>query len=112
MLQENINKNFKFLRKRHGSTQQEFADFLNIKRASVGAYEEGRAKPNLDVLKHLSKEFNLSIDWLVTKDLSRVSEKELKINQQVDATGKKLRILSITVDEDDRENIELVPVKS
>lgn len=112
MLLETINKNFKYLRKQHGSTQQEFADVLSIKRASVGAYEEGRAKPNLDVLKQLSDLFNVSLDWLITKDLSKLSTGELKMSQQVDSEGKRLRILSISVDEDGKENIELVPVKA
>lgn len=109
---EYVNKNFKELRRKHGSTQQEFADFLGIKRASVGAYEEGRAKPNIEVLKQLSEEFDLTLDVLITKDISKMTEAELELNGRFDATGKKLRVLSITVDRDDRENIELVPVKA
>jgi len=112
MLLDLINKNFKFLRKKHGSTQQEFADLLQIKRASVGAYEEGRAKPNLDVLKFLASEFTISLDLLINKDLGKMTDSELQQVQQVDATGKQLRVLSITIDENEKENIELVPVKA
>jgi transcriptional regulator with XRE-family HTH domain len=45
------NQNLKYLRKLRGWTQQEFADKLRIKRSLLGAYEEERAKPNLDVLE-------------------------------------------------------------
>lgn len=112
MVLDFVNKNFKTLRKLKGATQQEFADFLSIKRASVGAYEEGRAKPNLEVLRLLSEEFDLTLDALITKDIAEMSETELEMNGKFDATGKKLRILAITVDEEQNENIQLVPVKA
>ena len=112
MGKEFVNKNFKELRNIHGTTQQEFADFLGIKRASVGAYEEGRAKPNLEVLQKLADEFDITLDALITKDISKMSESELEMNGRFDATGKKLRVLSITVDQEEKENIQLVPVKA
>ena len=65
-----INVNIRFLRKQKGITQQEFADLLKIKRATLGAYEEGRAKPNLDVQRALAKMFNLSLDQLLSRNLS------------------------------------------
>ena len=37
----------KALRKARGLTQQELADRLGLKRAALGAYEEGRAEPRL-----------------------------------------------------------------
>lgn len=47
----NIASNLKFLRKTKRLTQQQFADLLDIKRASVGAYEEDRAEPKYELLK-------------------------------------------------------------
>ncbi len=107
-----VNENVKELRKRHGSTQQEFADLLEIKRANVGAYEEGRAKPSYELLIKLSDLFDINLDTLITKDISKLSEEQLKLHGRFDATGKKLRVLSITVDQEDNENIEFVPVKA
>jgi transcriptional regulator with XRE-family HTH domain len=40
-------KNLKALRKEKGWTQQELADRMGIKRAALGAYEEGRSEPRL-----------------------------------------------------------------
>ena len=63
-------KNLRYLRKQRGWTQEEFANKLNIKRSLIGAYEEERAEPKLEVLEMLSGIFNLSLDELLLKDLT------------------------------------------
>lgn len=62
--------NLKYLRKLRGWTQEEFAQKLNIKRSLVGAYEEERAEPRLEVLEEVANMFKLSLDELLLKDLS------------------------------------------
>ncbi|MFN4145864.1 MAG: helix-turn-helix domain-containing protein [Runella sp.] len=69
-----VSDNMKYLRKLHGMTQEQFARRVGIKRASVGAYEEQRANPNLDVLKTMSRLFNVSVDDLLKKDLRKIRE--------------------------------------
>lgn len=64
------NQNLKYLRKLRGWTQQEFADKLRIKRSLIGAYEEERAHPNMEVLETVCDIFKLSMDDLIRKDLS------------------------------------------
>ena len=64
------NQNLKYLRKLRGWTQQEFADKLRIKRSLLGAYEEERAKPHMDVLESICDIFKLTMDELLRKDLS------------------------------------------
>jgi transcriptional regulator with XRE-family HTH domain len=64
------NQNLKYLRKLRGWTQQEFADKLRIKRSLLGAYEEERAKPHLDVLETVCDIFKLTMDEVLRKDLS------------------------------------------
>lgn len=109
-----INVNIRYLRKQKGITQQEFADLLKIKRATLGAYEEGRAKPNLDVQRALAKMFDLSLDQLLSRNLSKIAAKNLFKEEAGtnDAEGRKLRVLTITVDEQNREFVELVPAKA
>ena len=46
-----ISDNIKYLRKKQGLTQQQFADVMEIKRSLVGAYEEERAEPKYDLLQ-------------------------------------------------------------
>ena len=105
-----INENIKYLRKQKGFTQEQLAEKIGIKRSLVGAYEEGRAEPNLNTLSLFSKIFDLSVDILISEKLSEGDHyKEI---QKKDIEGKKLRVLSITVDKDDNENVHLVPQKA
>lgn len=67
------NKNLKYLRKLRGWTQDEFAGKLNIKRSLLGAYEEERAEPRIDVLEVVCDMFKLTLDELLRKDLSVAS---------------------------------------
>lgn len=64
------NKNIKYLRKLRGWTQEEFAQKLRIKRSLVGAYEEERADPRIDVLEIVCDMFKLTLDDILRKDLS------------------------------------------
>jgi transcriptional regulator with XRE-family HTH domain len=65
--------NLKYLRKLRGWTQEEFANKLNIKRSLIGAYEEERADPRLDVLEIVADMFKLSLDELLLKDVSNTT---------------------------------------
>jgi transcriptional regulator with XRE-family HTH domain len=63
-------KNLKYLRKLRGWTQEEFANKLKIKRSLLGAYEEERAEPRIEVLETIGHIFKISLDELLLKDLS------------------------------------------
>lgn len=63
-------QNLKYLRKLRGWTQEEFANKLGIKRSLIGAYEEERAEPRLEVLEVISDMFKVSLDELLRRDLS------------------------------------------
>src|SRR6187397_1698075 len=64
------NQNLKYLRKLRGWTQQEFADKLRVKRSLIGAYEEERALPNMEVLEMVCDMFKITMDDLLRRDLS------------------------------------------
>ena len=63
-------QNLKYLRKLRGWTQEEFAAKLGIKRSLLGAYEEERAEPRLEVLETIGDMFKLTLDELLRKELS------------------------------------------
>jgi len=102
----NISSNLKYLRKKKGHTQQQFADLMEIKRSLVGAYEEDRAEPKYDLLKRIAEYFELTIDEFINETVNDKWKPQLK------SQGSNLRILSISVDHNDNENIEMVPVKA
>jgi transcriptional regulator with XRE-family HTH domain len=103
----NVNKNLKFLRAKHGLTQKQLAEKLGLKQAAIGAYEEERSTPPLASLLDISKIFNVSLDAIVNKDLSHLPEKEWKPK-----SGGGKEVLAITVDKDNKENVELVSQKA
>ena len=72
MSQSLAGQNLKYLRKLRGFTQEEFAGKLNIKRSLLGAYEEERAEPRLEVLEAVSDWFKVSLDDLLRRDLTEV----------------------------------------
>src|SRR5688500_4890773 len=102
-----VNKNLKFLRVQQGLTQKQLAEKLGLKQAAIGAYEEERATPPLESMMNIMKIFNVNLDDLVKHDLSRLSEKERKGI----SSGKK-EVLAITVDSNNKENVELVSHKA
>lgn len=63
-------KNLKYLRKLRGWTQEEFALKLRIKRSLLGAYEEERAEPRIEVLEVVADMFKLTLDDLLRRDVS------------------------------------------
>lgn len=93
------NKNLKYLRKLRGLTQDEFASKLNIKRSLLGAYEEGRAEPRLEVLETVCDLFKLTLDEILRKDLSEHTDNYLA----------KRRALKLS---DTSAKIPFVPVKA
>lgn len=102
----NISSNLKYLRKKKGYTQQQFADLMEIKRSLIGAYEEDRAEPKYELLKKIAEHFELTIDEFINENINDNWKPKPK------SQGSNLRVLSISVDQNDNENIELVPVKA
>ena len=112
-----INTNLKFWRRELGLTQAQLADKLSIKRSLVGAYEEGRAEPRLATLVNMARLFNIPLDSLATTDFTkrknaRTAAALREAGPLVEPEEKPLRVLAFTVGPDQKENIELVPLKA
>jgi transcriptional regulator with XRE-family HTH domain len=93
------NKNLKYLRKLRGWTQEEFAQKLRIKRSLLGAYEEERAEPRIDILEVVADMFKLTLDDLLRKDVS-----DNKTNYLAKRRAQKLA--------NGRTDIPFVPIKA
>ncbi len=106
-----ISDNIKFLRKKIGLTQEQMAQQIGIKRSLLGAYEEGRADPRISNLLKFAEIFNLSVDPLIGTDLTGAKGSAIDFDH-LNKAKSNLQVLSITVDKNDRENIELVPQKA
>lgn len=101
-----LSTNLKYLRKQKNLTQVQLAEKLEIKRSLIGAYEEGRAEPKLATLVKMAHVFELTVDELIHPDLPN------NLKTGISRNASNVKVLSITVDADDREYIDLVPYKA
>lgn len=111
-----FNSNLKLLRTRRKNTQDQQAELLGYTRAKYTAMENGKTEnpPLADLIK-VSEFFKVTVDDLLKTDLSRWSELELRKLETGGLeyiSGKKMRLLSITVNGENKENLEYVPVKA
>jgi transcriptional regulator with XRE-family HTH domain len=60
-----IFSNLKFLRLQKGLSQEQMAESLGITRSRLGAYEENRNEPSIDLLITISDFFHIAVDALV-----------------------------------------------
>jgi len=65
-----IGKNIRKIRSVKKMSQAEFAKIFNLARPSVGAYEEGRAEPKVDTIIQIARHFGLSIDVMLTREIT------------------------------------------
>jgi len=99
-----LSDNLQYLRKKNKLSQQELANQLGLPRTTLGDYERGKTEPNIDMLIQLADCFEVSIDALVRDNLQH---REFEIIKNKD-----IRVLAMTVDSDNKGNIELVDTKA
>ncbi|WP_292946728.1 LexA family transcriptional regulator [Olleya sp. UBA1516] len=101
-----ISKNIKHLRNLKKLSQEGIAEELNVTRSRIGSYEENRSAPTLEFLISFSDYFKIPIDILLRNDLTKAKDFSfIELNNQ--------RVLfPITVDDDNENLIEVVPVKA
>ena len=63
-------KNIKKIRSVQNLSQQAFSDLFELKRATLGAYEEQRSEPKIDTIIKVANYFSISIDDLLTTELT------------------------------------------
>ncbi|MDF7820048.1 LexA family transcriptional regulator [Runella sp. MFBS21] len=107
-MQEKVNnfaQNLSYLRGKLAGkvSQQRLADELGMKKSTLAAYELGRAEPSFEDLIRLAAFFGVTIDGLLRKDLSREFQP---------FASNDIRVLVTTVDSQNHENIEFVPVRA
>lgn len=62
-MNDSIGQKLRLLRKEKRMTQQELADALQIKRATVSNYEIGRRSPHLSELRRIAEYFGVGLDY-------------------------------------------------
>lgn len=58
------------LRKESGYTQLDLAEKVRVSRQAISKWETGRALPSMEKLKYLSELFGVSVDYLLSDDMT------------------------------------------
>ena len=90
-------KNIKKIRSVKGLSQQAFAELFELKRGTLGAYEEGRSEPKIETIIKIANYFSIAIDDLLTN--------ELTVNQLLKFKGD----LTTYADHVKREQFTIIP---
>lgn len=98
--------NLKYLRLQKGLSQEQLAESLGITRSRLGAYEENRNEPSIDLLIAISDFFHVAVDALVRGDLSKTTLDGLM------KVGKNRMLFPVLIDEEGKDVVELVPMKA
>jgi transcriptional regulator with XRE-family HTH domain len=110
-----IGGNLKILRKNSKISQEELSGKLDLTRSTYSGYENSAAEPSLETLIKVADFYGMSLDSLIRRDLIELKESEidriLKMDS-LDTKGENLRVLTICVDDEDGERVELVEEKA
>jgi len=63
-------KNIRKIRSMKSLSQQSFAELFDLKRGTLGAYEEGRSEPKIETIIKIANHFSICIDDLLTKEIT------------------------------------------
>lgn len=96
-----LSQNIRVMRKKADLTQQELADRLKVNRGVITSYEQNRATPPLKVILRLSEVLKTNVESLINQDLTKEGSMKSSYNKETE-------ILTITVDSQGRENVDLV----
>ena len=69
--------NIALLLKEHKLNQEQFGIIIGKKRSVVGSYIRGESQPNIDIVLMISKYFKISLDDLISNDLSKIDLKDM-----------------------------------
>ncbi|MDB5032680.1 helix-turn-helix domain-containing protein [Mucilaginibacter sp.] len=112
----NWGNNVRFLRKHRRLSQDAMAQELHISRSKLNAHENGHTvNPPVEDLLAFSDYFGISIDDLLKTKLGELAVDELNkliAGNEPYTKGNNLRVLAISIDRENKENIEYVPVKA
>jgi len=98
--------NIRYLRELKKLSQEGLAEDLKITRARLGAYEEARNEPPLEMLIRLSEYFKISVDALIKADLRKTDVNALM------KIGDNRLLFPVILDKDNNDRIEVITAKA
>jgi len=111
-----LSENIKHLRAEKNITLEQLASELDINTSKLKSYEYGiRQNPDIHFLVRISQFFQINLDYLLLVNIGKLNVDQrnlLKEGKELHVKGTQLRILTTSVNNENEENIELVPLKA
>lgn len=101
-----VGKNIKKIRSIKKLSQSQFGELFGLNRGAVGAYEEERSEPKIDTLIQIASHFGLSVDILLTKELT--TNELLKFNIVNKRLNEAHHFFDEVIDKSKQGNVRLV----
>lgn len=103
-----LRRNLAYLRKKFNLSQSEVAGLFHVSRSAWSNYENGKNEPSIFLLKSMCTHFNININTFINEDLESSEGK----SGNHDRATPLATVTIVTVDDNQKQNIELVPVKA
>ncbi len=81
-IKKNIADNISGLRREFGFTQTELAEKLNYSDKAVSKWERGESVPDIATLKQIALLFDVSMDYLISKDNSNKKLRNISVHKK------------------------------
>lgn len=75
-----ISEKIMHLRKARGLTQDAFAELIGVSKGGVSSFELEKSKPSIDNLIKIAEEFQVTVDWLLSKGTGDTGGQVIKEN--------------------------------
>lgn len=99
----------KELRKQKHITQEELGKVLDIQKAAISKYENGRAEPSTEVLKKMSAFFGVSIDYLLGNSIAKEANQKVGRGVRIPVLGRVVAGIPIEAVEEILDYEEITP---
>ena len=90
-----LNEKIIEIRKKNGLSQEEFGEKIGVSRQAVSKWESEQAKPDIDKIKEIAKQFNLSFDYLLNDDINNEENHQETKKQSKPSFKKWLKVIGI-----------------
>ena len=77
-------ENLKYIRKKHNITQEQLADILSVSRQAISKWESGFGYPETEKLLIISKELDVSLDFVFSERCHMVRSEHAKRVSKID----------------------------
>lgn len=98
-----FSQRIKLLRKEKKLTQQNLADFLEVRRSTYGEYERGKIMPPYDKIQRLAEYFSVSVDYLMGATNFKTLDEKIDTIAKRDITDIK-QALNLLIEELEEDN--------